>query len=162
MRRILIFGLLIALVGCKNASYHLDQFHKKGGKITPEVIKDSIPYAVKGEDGKDSLIYVPFEVKVDCPEVPKTNSQTRQEERTKRKELETALEIEKSKNKVLEKQLKEQGKTDRKESDNSRKIDNTKSRNEQLSFKGWLMVIGALFIGIIIGWLLNFLISKFK
>lgn len=158
----LIFTLIILFSSCKSATYHYYKFIEKGGKITPEVIKDSIPYPVKGKDGKDTTIYVPFEIKVDCPEVPKTNSQTRQEERTKRKELETQLRAEKSKNKLLEKQLQEQGKTDRNDSNNNRKTNNTAVRNKDLSWKGWLIVVGALFVGIVIGAVATYILKTVK
>lgn len=85
--------LLSILAQSCSAPYHFDKFQKKGGKIESELIIDSIPYEVKIK-GKDTTIFIPFEV--ECPEIkaPKTNSQIRQEEKTKRNESNNALKLE--------------------------------------------------------------------
>ena len=40
-------------------TYHLNKFHKKGGKIECKGDTTTIVKTIKGKDGKDSLIYVP-------------------------------------------------------------------------------------------------------
>lgn len=108
MKKLLFLAVLIAaflLNGCYGAAYHFQKFEQKGGKIEPVTIKDSIPYVLKGIDGKDSIVYKI--VLKDCPEVttPKTNTEIRQDARTERTEI------------------KQQGKTDRNDSDNALKLE---------------------------------------
>lgn len=120
MKIINIFLLSFLLGGCYSAQHHFDKYIEKGGKITPEIVRDTVPLVIKGVDGKDSLIYVPVEVKVDCPDTPETNSQTRQRERTERLKEKNEYNLEIKKLKYTIDSLKVQNKHAEKE----QKLDN--------------------------------------
>lgn len=50
--------IIFALSSC-TPQYHLNKFHKKGGKIECKGDTTYIEKVIKGKDGKDSIIYVP-------------------------------------------------------------------------------------------------------
>lgn len=102
MKIVSIFLLSFLLLGCYSAQHHFNKYIEKGGKITHEIVRDTVPLVIKGVDGKDRLVYVPVEAKVDCPEIPETNSQTRQREKTERlkEKNEYNLEIKKLKHTI--------------------------------------------------------------
>lgn len=85
MKKLIGLVFLLAIVsGCRTAADHYKLFEKKGGKIEPVEKQVTVSVMVPGKDGKDSLIYI--QTTTDCPEIeaPKTNSQTRQENKTER------------------------------------------------------------------------------
>lgn len=122
---ILIGVLLTGLYSCKSAEHHYKKFVQKGGEVKTITIRDSIPYAIKGEKGKDSLIYITVEK--DCPSVefPKSKTEIKQQGKTDRTEIKEKGKTDrteiKTSGKVEETEIKQKGKTDRTESDNDRK-----------------------------------------
>jgi len=66
----IVLTLLIVLMSCHDAKYHLDKFYSKGGKITCDTmyVEKIDTLLVKGKDGKDSLIYITKQVPCNCPE----------------------------------------------------------------------------------------------
>lgn len=134
-----IILLFFCLISCKSPQWHLNQFKKKGGEIKPTIIRDSIPYEVKGKDGKDSTIYIQVEITPDCPTV-ETNAQTRAKERTKRTEAKEETKQHKSDNKVKETEAKEETKQN--------KSNNNVEKSKNKRFIPWYVLI-------LIGWLMG-------
>lgn len=128
--------VLLAITGCHTAEYHLKKYFDKGGVIKPKI--DTMKLEVK-INGKDSTIFVP----VNCPEieVPKSKTEIRQKERTRRnkddndrklaiKKIEIELKKNKSDNDRLKKEAEENRKLKIKESNNQKKVDVVKERQE--------------------------------
>jgi hypothetical protein len=52
-------SVIIFMLSSCSPQYHLNKFHKKGGKIECKGDTTYIEKVIKGKDGKDSIIYVP-------------------------------------------------------------------------------------------------------
>lgn len=130
---ILYLAILILTASCHTASYHFDKFIDKGGKVETRI--DSIQVLTK-INGKDSLVYV----KVECPgvEIPKSNTEIRQEGKTSRRAIKAneRVDIQKLKNensalKEENKTLRTLGKYKTKENIRTNKQDNKTKRVEE-------------------------------
>lgn len=171
MKRILIWVMatlttVLATYSCHTAEYHLDKYLDKGGVIKPKT--DTMKVEVK-INGKDSTIFVP----VNCPEIkiPKSKTEIRQEEKTRRnkdnnnrkitiKKLETELKKVKSDNDRLKKEAEENRKLKIKESNNQKKVDVVKERQEGKTNRNVSFWIVACIVSCIFGRIVLPLIEK--
>lgn len=110
---------LFNLYSC-TPTYHLNKFHKKGGKIECKGDTTFVETVVKGKDGKDSLIYVPVTEYV--PQIEyKTRWQTRFDNKRFNDSLKYVRKMYKDSARTIVKTEKIKGKTEV-------KIQRTKSR----------------------------------
>ena len=95
----LTFGMFF-MSGCsdsKQAQKHFNKFIKHGGKIKPEYIYTERVDSVF-INGETKYIVRVDSVKVDCPELPKTRFEVRNERKSKEDSLKYALKMLKEKN----------------------------------------------------------------
>ena len=147
----LLIGM--SIFGCKTASDHvrLSEKHKQKAIAKGAIYKDSIktvkimiPEVINGD-----TVYLERSVKIPCPEVtvPKTNSQTRQEERTKRTEIKEENKTERN-NKAEETK---QEKNEQKHEEKKTKIENKCSMFWTVIGKlCWLWGLIGLILGVIL------------
>lgn len=148
-----IFSILFVLIlfSCHTPQYHYNKFIEKGGKIENKI--DSIQ-VIKTINGEDSLVFI----KIGCPEVkfPKSKTEIRQEQKTKRKEIKSEEKIQLKKLRVEIKRLEEENKTLRtklrKEPKINRQNNTTKRtelRQDRKKYNSFWIIIIAYVFGIL-------------
>lgn len=87
MKNLYFIIILSLFVGCRTAQWHYEKAVDKGMVVKPETITAVVRDTIKGEDGKDSIIY--RDIELPCPDIE--FPQTRWEKRLENRRLKDSL-----------------------------------------------------------------------